>query len=894
MKKLLTLFLAAMMLVGAVLSVTADESPFSDVKTSRWSYKAIVYAYENGLMDGIGGGKFDPAGTMTRGMVVTVLYRMEKTPPVEFEDAFTDVKAGKYYSDAVIWAKSNNIVNGVSEGVFDPGGKITREQLATMLYRYADFKGLDTRVEGDLGKFPDADKAHSYAKDALIWATSKGLITGVKSGDKDLLDPRGNATREQFATILMRFDPEQLKYPVEFNDPVIMSHYTEKEYPLVTDADIYVATDGDDSNTGDFDHPFATFARAVDEVRALRAAGEGGIVVAFKAGVYFTDKVTMGADVSGTKGDPVVYCAYGDGDAIITGGAVITEDDFTDLSEEERGWFQEDAVDDVKKADLGGKMASYTTKDILFGDDGVMTIARFPNKYADGTDYLMPYASETVSDHHLRINQPVLKRRVNMYHTVEGLQLYGYITTGWYKDILDTDGYTVDEESGGYDFYIPHPEKARMGTLRYNEFPWWLYGDTAFQNISEELDAVGEYWVDPNTMTLYVYKPAGTYTFPSVKRGIDMHNCDYVTFRGLTMTSYSEHIVKALECSGTTFELCKFSACSGTTAVYLDGNHGDLDFDAVVSECDFSVFAGRPFSANGYNWRNNKFSHRSNVLFDNNRVSLTNIVIDDGCAVEINYANEPVVSHNEFVDCSRGAIDYGGCCNLVVEYNTFKHCMYNSSDGGVLYAWNRQYDWGNVVRYNVFFPDNEWYGLYIDDDEPGTEIYGNLFMNSTVCIHNGRSNYVHDNAMINSSVQYAIGSILEALDGYNATGDTSVITGMGFYKSWVDFFNALNADPDLKEAYFSRYPELVTLTTDLDKIGEPEFVLTPRNYVMNNYYFTKEGAEYTNTREYNVYEGNKAFALDENPIFVNPYLGDYRIKEGSEFPDIHFEKMGRY
>ncbi|MBR6290899.1 MAG: S-layer homology domain-containing protein, partial [Clostridia bacterium] len=97
MKKFISLILAALMLAGALaVSVTAEESPFSDVKETRWSCKAIKYAYDNKYMDGVGGGKFDPAGTMTRAMVVTVLYRMEKTPEVEFEAAFSDVKDGKY------------------------------------------------------------------------------------------------------------------------------------------------------------------------------------------------------------------------------------------------------------------------------------------------------------------------------------------------------------------------------------------------------------------------------------------------------------------------------------------------------------------------------------------------------------------------------------------------------------------------------------------------------------------------------------------------------------------------------------------------------------------------------------------------------------------------------
>ena len=127
------------MLLCVGVSVSADDgSPFSDVKTSRWSYEAIKYAVNKGYMNGIGDGKFDPAGSMTRGMVVTVLYRREGSPAVTFRNDFSDVKAGKYYSDAVIWAKDEGIVNGITETTFEPNGKITREQLATMLSRFSE------------------------------------------------------------------------------------------------------------------------------------------------------------------------------------------------------------------------------------------------------------------------------------------------------------------------------------------------------------------------------------------------------------------------------------------------------------------------------------------------------------------------------------------------------------------------------------------------------------------------------------------------------------------------------------------------------------------------------------------------------------------------------------
>ncbi|MBQ3901134.1 MAG: S-layer homology domain-containing protein, partial [Clostridia bacterium] len=118
MKKMISFVITLAMLLGvlAAAAVSAGDFPFTDVKETRWSRKSVEYAYEMKYMDGVGDGKFDPAGTMTRAMAVTVLYRKEGSPAADFKADFTDVKAGKYYSNAVIWAKNNNIVNGVSEG----------------------------------------------------------------------------------------------------------------------------------------------------------------------------------------------------------------------------------------------------------------------------------------------------------------------------------------------------------------------------------------------------------------------------------------------------------------------------------------------------------------------------------------------------------------------------------------------------------------------------------------------------------------------------------------------------------------------------------------------------------------------------------------------------------
>ena len=173
---------------------------FSDVSEKAWYYEAVEYAVENGLMNGVGGGKFDPEGTMTRAMLVTVLWRYEGEP-AEGENSFTDVPNGTWYTEAVAWAAANGIVGGVGNGKFDPNGIITREQMATILFRYAQKRGFDTSKRGDLSVFPDSGKVSSWAKDAMRWAVAEQIING---SDGYLL-PQGNATRAQVAALLMRF-----------------------------------------------------------------------------------------------------------------------------------------------------------------------------------------------------------------------------------------------------------------------------------------------------------------------------------------------------------------------------------------------------------------------------------------------------------------------------------------------------------------------------------------------------------------------------------------------------------------------------------------------------------------------------------------------------------------
>ena len=173
--------------------------PFTDVKSGNWFYDAVKYAYAQGLMTGTSATTFAPNGTMNRAMIVTVLYRLEKSPAVTGASKFTDVPAGQWYSDAVAWAAANKIVNGYDETTFGPMNAVTREQMAAILFRYEQVKGLENvTLEENLNRFPDQNKISSYAIPALQWAVGQKIINGNADGT---LDPTGTATRAQVAQI---------------------------------------------------------------------------------------------------------------------------------------------------------------------------------------------------------------------------------------------------------------------------------------------------------------------------------------------------------------------------------------------------------------------------------------------------------------------------------------------------------------------------------------------------------------------------------------------------------------------------------------------------------------------------------------------------------------------
>lgn len=188
--------------------ITDEEVPlaripqlFTDVKADDWHIEAVAFVLSKGIMGGTSETKFEPETNIDRGMIVTMLHRLEGTPEAA-PSAFTDVKAEQYCAEAIGWASRNGIVQGYSDTEFRPTREISREQLASILYRYAQLKGYDTSEQADLSAYADAADVSGYALDGMRWAVAKGLISGVT---ESTLAPGGSATRAQAAMILMRF-----------------------------------------------------------------------------------------------------------------------------------------------------------------------------------------------------------------------------------------------------------------------------------------------------------------------------------------------------------------------------------------------------------------------------------------------------------------------------------------------------------------------------------------------------------------------------------------------------------------------------------------------------------------------------------------------------------------
>ncbi|MBQ6677947.1 MAG: S-layer homology domain-containing protein [Clostridia bacterium] len=921
MKKLVSLFIATIMLTAALaaaIPVFAAEG-FSDAGADRWSFDSIDYAVKNGYMNGVGNGKFDPEGALTRAMVATVLWRREGSPAPSAPSGFEDVRDGEWYTDAVAWAKEVGVVKGLTETTFGPDEYITREQLATMLFRFSSSAPVSVPERADLDPFADDETVSDWAAEPLGWAVQAGLINGT---DGKRLDPEGYATREQFAAVIERYDDT---FILEYNDPVLFSEYTEKEYPLVDDADFYVATDGDDSADGSFEHPFKSFDKAIMAVRETKKTKTGDITVAFMAGEYGPLSVELTAEDSGNEDGRITYCKYGDGDVTFAGGVTFDADDMLPLTDGEKELFNPSRADRIRKIDLDGLLDEVPDPDefVLFDEETFCVEARLPNKYEDGTDAFL-FAAESNDATSLKVTNAVAANRLARYteKAFETLKIYGYVVRGYRKDTFRVAGY--DADSGILS--IENWYEAEGGRMRSG----WkgvtgLGIEICLTNAPYELDFAHEYWIDPAENVLYVYDPQGKYEIPlgsGEKKVLDMnylvsigldelaeeHSCmieandvGFVTFRGLSFENAEGEFIYVSHSEDIVLDGCSFHDSTGHFQVMFDYCRGERMVPKIVN-CDFDRSFGAAVIIHDSASGPDRYERRVDALIDNCRVASANLTFDVYGAVIFDDAGGGTVSHCLFEKCSRCAVTYTNSFDVLIEYNDFAGAMYNSQDGGIIYSWGNQ-DGNCEIRYNLFRPMREAAGvgrlvLYADDGECGTRMYSNLIFDglSLVFAGAGRDNCFSDNA--------AIHRLLISVQSYTAMfkelGEEAHKQWPLYYHDarWAKVREYCGTVPGYAEALEQRRPGILSLSFDLADVAERNFYLAPANEIRGNVFVNedlnlpigldKDAADYCDVGD------NAAYSYGENPIFVNPTIGDYRIRDGVDFPDYHFEEIGRY
>ncbi len=924
--KIISAVLVTVMLFGtlaATLPVNAALS-FNDTD-GHWGKAAIEYVVEKGLMNGVGDGtRFAPDMSLTRGMVVTVLYRDNGSPNQVYQAVFPDVAEGQYYTAAAEWAYANGIVNGTGEDewgepYFSPDRDITRGELATMFKRYADFKHIDTSKGGvDIDSFPDAASVADWAKEAVKWAVGVGLITGKTNGGAATLSPADKAVRAEFATIIKRFkEVSTFEYLLAYETPVVKSTYTELPYPLVDDADVYVAVDGDDKNPGTFEKPLATFEGAKAKVRELKKTAKDEIVVAFKAGNYGKlDNVTFTAEDAGSEKVPVTYCKYGDGDVIFSNGIILNADEFTGISDSEKEMFPAESGEQIKKRSLKGLLPSeLKISNYLFSEvDGIIWLARDLNKNGLGQDV---YYTNLVTDGSDRSKSITLLRPlpdiVNNFSTIEGLMFKGMLLNGYTYHRFDVESFNYEtgemfvDLSKDVDLFPDMPEGSLIDGDTFAE-EGRFQDKRFFYNLPEFMDDQGEYWVDLKNEILYIYNPKGRYTFCTDGTMMTVETgADHLNFVGLEFNGCADTMVYS-NADYITYDRCIFANVGGHYGLRAEGvNHFNyINSDMhnfvdgglyIISDADFTTLTSADNVV-----RNNVFHDFGLSEYWSNALRVEN---DIACIIE----------HNEFRKGVHGALRYDHCIDLLIQYNVFDTLMMTTEDYGAMYCINNTIYRDNVTRYNLFMNitgelkqyGKGCYGFYVDDSSCGQIVYGNIFYNGgihAVTLHDGRDNLVHDNIVISVPSKYGLSSdsdlvMYTAGMSSHVNEDGTVRDG---YKSdkFYRYLEELPKEGDAAyKAWHDRWPLMYNYHYDATRINEVECAFNTVNYIKNNAVIgsriidTEAGRDAT-FNKFAVSENNIVYDLAENPFFVNPAVGDYSIRDDADFHKIPFDKIGRY
>ncbi|MBR4933192.1 MAG: right-handed parallel beta-helix repeat-containing protein, partial [Clostridia bacterium] len=808
--------------------------------------------------------------------------------------------------------------------------------------RYAAYRHVDTgKNTTEITSFPDAGKVASWASDSFKWSAGTGIITGKQNGSVTNLAPEDLAMRAEFAIMIQRYnvkdDAREFTYKLAYETPVIKSQYTEKEYPLVKDADVYVAVDGNDSNPGTLEKPLATFAAAkakVQEIKKTKTSGK--IVVAFKAGDYgVLDNIQLTTEDGGNANLNITYCAYGDGPVYFTNGVYLNEDEFKPLSNDEKAFFDDSVEGSIMKIDLSsnGNAGNINASSVLFNEDGIVTEARYPNKnglvdmyIGGGVIQQMPAAGHTheeimdfiqgtdftEADLKQIINQKsvltlaAFKSRLNTYNPefLNKGKISGFISKVWHAETLPIDNY--DPATG----IITFEQSPTYGFVNYDD----NVRNVFVTGVCSDLDTDGEYWFNSETKTLYVYKPHGEYLFSTHNTFITARKIDNFTLLGLNFRGCTQDAIDVYTARSFTFDQGSIKYVGGRRGIYVD-----CVIDTKIINSEFAFNACTAVAVYGPTNDFPEYDPQSlesdrNVI-DNNLIH--DVAITDGstgaAGIEIVRAVKTAVTHNEVYNSSRAAINFRDGILMDISYNYFHHCMLNSADGGTIYTGRRISHRGTTIRYNLvadcYNPSGAHtggtMGIYIDDSHANLIIEKNIFFNSGAGVLNnrGRDHVICDNLFI--CTRGGASGITGYADWlYDVSDYLLFVNGVGFSNSdeiWGNFKGNLPAkDSENGKKWFELWPDLYDILAITENADDPDFYKTtalyskPANVCHNNYVFGGEHYFDDLWVQYSDNKNNPELPLTENPFFADPTHGDYSITDTSKFADNNYAKIGRY
>jgi len=914
LKKILSVLLASVMLCSMLASVafTAEngDSRFTDVKESDWAYDSIKYVYEKGLMNGTGGTNFSPKMSLSRAMVVTVLYRLAGSPAAYYSrDEFMDVDRGMFYTEAAVWGLENGVVTGTHTDdwgtpYFSPNRNITRQELATFFVRFAEYQRVNLSENGDISKFTDADKVASWAEDAMKWANAAGLINGTGNGTT--LSPTGEATREQFATIIHRYCTTEFDHSIFYAEPMTGNSYKTPEFELCTDADVYVAVDGNDKNPGTLDKPLATLEGARNKVRELKKTAKDEIVVAFKAGEYESpDNLTFTPEDTGTAEVPITYRVYGDGDVIFNGGFTVKANEFTAITDEEAKKFPAEAVPFIKKADLSDRLPEKPTfHNYLFSEEfGMCWKARDLNKagYKDMYYWNMVTDGDLVTSIKLIGNLP---KKVASFSTLDGLWVKGQLCTGYTFDTFAVTSYDaenqllyLDKENYAFltiDHNIPHyskvPNFGKEGRMQDKIF---------FYNLSEFLDDNGEYWIDYSTNTLYVYDPYGDYAYSMSEKFMTFEeDVNYINFIGLQFIGAAYDHMIDIYGDHFTFDSCRIGNFSSFYGIWADGVN-----NFTLENCEIYNFPNVGVGVKSNADRNNIVSgnnvYRNNFFHDFGESEYWSEgleIIDDVAAL---------VEHNEFKNGAHGGLEFKDCIDSLIQYNIFDNLMHSTTDYGALYTHRGGAFRDNVIRYNLFknMTDPNMTHAFYNDGSYGQIVYSNLFYDAcgdNICNNDGRDNVVTDNISIEVNIFGGIGTFMSYNPGpYKVFTDESKQSDIDGLIRHLD--KMVKPGEEGYEKWYDRWEVMYKYDYTRESVGDFYSFYSTINYVKRNKYFEHNNSGKLNLGEvadtfsgFGNIEENEVISKNENPYFKCPATGDYSIVNNvDDFEQIYdFYKIG--